>query len=220
MENLKIKVNNEAESKEAQELFFELGAHTKSKNWLDNAKWLFLEKDMEITFSSTITYHSNIEYKEITLPELRDMVVLKRNDVRDATHVDEYGDKWRFINNEWCFMGKGWNNTLNHLIGNYELKPIEKPMKETELPFNTDLEDVSSIEDENNHYFIDVSDVDRIDFYEIARRYKVADPCVQHILKKCLAVGDRGYKDFKTDIKDIYKTARRATIIHGISIDK
>lgn len=67
----------------------------------------------------------------------------------------------------------------------------------------------------HNHYFIDVSDVDEIDFYEIALRYNVTDPCIQHILKKCLAVGNRGHKDFHTDLKDIYDTAARALCIHG-----
>ena len=131
MEDLKIKVNSEAESKEAQELFFELGAHTESKNWLDNAKWLFLEKDMEITFSSTITYHSNIEYKEITLPQLRDMVVLKQNCVDDATHVAGDGSKYLKCVNYFCFWnGMQWRESSIDFNEN-DLKPIEKPMTET-----------------------------------------------------------------------------------------
>ena len=68
---------------------------------------------------------------------------------------------------------------------------------------------------ENNHYFIDVSDVDEVDFYEIAKRYNVTDPAVQHILKKCLAIGNRGHKDLETDLKDILKTAKRALQING-----
>lgn len=68
---------------------------------------------------------------------------------------------------------------------------------------------------ENNHYFIDVSDVDEVDFYEIAKRYNVTDPAIQHILKKCLAIGNRGHKDLETDLKDILKTAKRALQING-----
>lgn len=68
---------------------------------------------------------------------------------------------------------------------------------------------------ENNHYFIDVSDVNEVDFYEIAKRYNVTDPAVQHILKKCLAIGNRGHKDLETDLKDILKTAKRALQING-----
>ena len=63
---------------------------------------------------------------------------------------------------------------------------------------------------EHSHYFIDVSDVDEVDFYEIALRYNVTNPCIQHILKKCLAVGKRGHKDFAKDLQDIADTANRA----------
>lgn len=70
---------------------------------------------------------------------------------------------------------------------------------------------------ENNHYFIDVSDVDEVDFYEIAKRYNVADPAIQHILKKCLAIGNRGHKDLETDLNDILKTAKRALVINGFN---
>lgn len=69
---------------------------------------------------------------------------------------------------------------------------------------------------QHQHYFIDVSDVDEIDFYEIALRYNVTDPCIQHILKKCLAVGQRGQKDFHHDLKDIYDTAKRMLAVHGL----
>lgn len=84
MENLKIKVNSEAESKEAQELFFEL-----DYNW-------FKKGYMEVKTPETIMSFENgalstgirgsINHKEITLPQLRDLVVLKRNDVGDKTH--------------------------------------------------------------------------------------------------------------------------------------
>lgn len=87
------------------------------------------------------------------------------------------------------------------------------PFDETSLP---DLSFEDTIKHpSHNHYFIDVSDVDEVDFYEIALRYNVTDPCIQHILKKCLAVGNRGHKDFHTDLKDIYDTAARALRIHG-----
>lgn len=85
MENLKIRVTTEAESKEAQELFFELG-------YSNNAK--FTKQDF-IRFNGWICAlnDGSCDYcpvsetdKEITHQELRDMVVLKRNSVGDATH--------------------------------------------------------------------------------------------------------------------------------------
>ena len=71
--------------------------------------------------------------KEITLPELRDMVVLKRNDVGDATHEDGFDGKYRQINNVWYWfnIGKWKVSEQNWHYHNKLLKPIEKTeMKE------------------------------------------------------------------------------------------
>ena len=106
---------------------------------------------------------------------------------------------------------------------NDQYAEIEQVRKEYKLKNDTTVDDyIDTLRCEDtvnhpshNHYFIDVSDVDEVDFYEIALRYNVTDPCIQHILKKCLAVGNRGHKDFHTDLKDIYDTAARALRIHG-----
>ena len=103
---------------------------------------------------------------------------------------------------------------------NDQYSEIEKVRQEYKLRNDMTVDDYfdtlrSDESSKHNHYFIDVSDVDEVDFYEIALRYNVTDPCIQHILKKCLAVGNRGHKDFHTDLKDIYDTAARALRIHG-----
>lgn len=155
MGNFKIRVNSEAESREVQELFFQLGGswsgYKKIYDWPE-IKQLYLSENY-ITFSNDINFFVK-DHKELTLPELRDMV------------NDQYA----------------------------EIEQVRQ----------------------HRHYFIDVSDVDEIDFYEIALRYNVTDPCIQHILKKCLAVGQRGQKDFHHDLKDIYDTAKRMLDVHGL----
>ena len=82
MENLKIRVANEAESKEAQELFFELGYYWAYKNL--GKKLLLSKKDIYLFAESDGTlgtgthqdevFLKNWRGKEITLQELRDMV--------------------------------------------------------------------------------------------------------------------------------------------------
>ena len=82
MENLKILVANEAESKEAQELFFELGYYWAYKNL--GKKLLLSKKDVYLFAESDGTlgtgthqdevFFKNWRGKEITLKELRDMV--------------------------------------------------------------------------------------------------------------------------------------------------
>ena len=66
------------------------------------------------------------------------------------------------------------------------------------------------------HYFKDVSDIDEIDVYEVLHRFGVTDPCLQHIVKKALCAGERGHKDFHTDLKNIADTAKRMLEIHGL----
>lgn len=82
MKNLKIRVANEAESKEAQELFFELGYYWAYKNL--GKKLLLSKKDIYLFAESdgtlgTSTHQDEVFFKnwrgkEITLQELRDMV--------------------------------------------------------------------------------------------------------------------------------------------------
>lgn len=94
MSNYKIKVNNEAESREAQELFFELGYQWNgsgkevvswrlgllfTKEFQGKNCLCYFDKDEDVMLDGWVG-------KELTLPELRDLVVLHRNDVNDATH--------------------------------------------------------------------------------------------------------------------------------------
>lgn len=92
MENLKIKVNSEAESKEAQELFFELGYSWFKKGYVEVKTPETIMSFENGALSTGI--RGSINHKEITLPELRDLVVLKRNDPKDATHYRSDGKEY------------------------------------------------------------------------------------------------------------------------------
>ena len=134
MDNLKIRVANENESKEVQELFFELGL-----GWI-GSEFKYKERKVGLIFTANIhnkdiiTFSSDGDFslpnhKEITLPELHDMVVLKRNDVADATHINfrtntpflvQGSKEYFYLNNKWVL-----SDSAN------DLKPIEKKeMKE------------------------------------------------------------------------------------------
>ena len=138
MENLKIKVNSEAESKEAQELFFELGyewhVSGKSVSYLEssvNDEFEYLVAWKPGCFSKYIIQMGcgKEDAKEITLPELRDLVILKRNDVGDATHTDGHYSFYVGKDKNYFFSScdKAWRGTWKNVE---ILKPIEKPMKE------------------------------------------------------------------------------------------
>ena len=122
--------NSEDESKEIQELFFELGY-----TWSGDSKDIF-DFDMPeyiVNWNNgyiTVGDDFDKNRQEITLPELRDLVVLKRNDVGDASHINcngQYmyeassGDWYLYHNNAWKSDGVDIDDMP---------KPIEKPMKE------------------------------------------------------------------------------------------
>lgn len=136
MENLKIKVNSVEESKEAQELLVSIGGVALDANQDRFGLIIFANN---IIYSDWLThekhYDSSYELKEITLPQLRDMVVLKRNDPKDATHsADGESGLAVMLSGVWYgynFNEKKWELWVDD--DEYQLKdlkPIEKEMKE------------------------------------------------------------------------------------------
>ena len=135
MENLKIRVNSEDESKEIQINLEQLGF--KKFIWgifVHNSYFIFANRNYYSR--DNIENFSECDYKEITLPELRDLVVLKRNDVGDATHEDKNDPefKYRLIDNHWYVITEGnpaWRkDSIDLNEAPLFIKPIEKPMKE------------------------------------------------------------------------------------------
>ncbi|HAV2809514.1 hypothetical protein ACPZ57_10945 [Acinetobacter baumannii] len=134
MDNYKIKVNDEAESKEAQELFFELGY-----SWLCCGK--YYNRIGNYTFITAYPDEMLLRMgwggdtdKELTLPQLRDLVVLKRNDVKDATHRDKRDETIYLTSDmviyywqgEWCKSAINKSNDHENYIAN-SLTPIAQP---------------------------------------------------------------------------------------------
>lgn len=133
MNPYKIFVANEEENKEIQDLFFELSCY-----WYDcyadearvfNGSLLPYPRFIQNNEFGRLYYcESHHSGEEINLPKLRDLVVLKRNDVNDATHINtrtntlylKQGDNEYYMNNGAWFLSDCPN----------DLKPIEKTLKE------------------------------------------------------------------------------------------
>lgn len=49
-----------------------------------------------------------------------------------------------------------------------------------------------------------------VDVYDVLYAFTVSDPCLQHLIKKALAAGQRGHKDTRQDLVDIRDSAQRA----------
>jgi len=61
----------------------------------------------------------------------------------------------------------------------------------------------------HGHYFKNVAHLGTIDVYRVIALFDVADPCLQHALKKILVAGGRGSKDEKKDIPAAIDTLNR-----------
>ncbi|MFW6527313.1 hypothetical protein [Acinetobacter baumannii] len=148
MDNYKIKVNDEAESKEAQELFVQLGFRwewTQDKEVLRESTPYLFTLGVNIGYGLSLTKFDECVGKELTLPQLRDLVVLKRNDVKDATHTCENGFKYIFIDYHWYLMTTdGWFQVS---VNPKALKPI--------LTVQAVLNDLDGLREEYKDYHKD-----------------------------------------------------------------
>lgn len=136
MDNYKIKVKDEAESKEAQELFEQLGFKWAGDYPVDGDWYshLYAENSNCCYLSPYVWGGLGDRFKELTLPQLRDLVVLKRVDVKDATHRDKqqnsiYSTSDKVIyywDAEWLNSAINKSNDYENYIAN-SLTPITQP---------------------------------------------------------------------------------------------
>lgn len=65
------------------------------------------------------------------------------------------------------------------------------------------------VESKYPHYIKDVGHLAKVDIYRMLRLYQVADPCLQHAIKKLVCAGNRGYKDQEKDVREAIDTLNR-----------
>lgn len=133
MEILKVKVNSESEREETANLLEQLGG---------DLHQFGINRVGIVIFTNGVIYcdytyqekHYDSKYgcKEITIPQLRDLVILKRNDVSDATHFDSNNYEWYVASDEKHYRMQGDIWVHQPYVNCLDLKPIEKPMTETE----------------------------------------------------------------------------------------
>ena len=127
MENLKVKANNISERNEIQELFIALGYKFVNNIACENGFVVASQSSSGVNFD----YWADV--KEITLQYLRDLVILKRNCVDDATHYRSDGKEYFHAKSTdyfYHFQDDAW--VLSTWM-NYQLLPQLKPIKEKEM---------------------------------------------------------------------------------------
>lgn len=79
---------------------------------------------------------------------------------------------------------------------------------------NKDCEIVKGDCQVRNKYSREIKPGIFVDVYDVLRAFAVTDPSLQHLVKKALAVGQRGHKDAEEDLQDILDSAKRAVEMH------
>ncbi|HDX6112792.1 TPA: hypothetical protein RP447_000818 [Acinetobacter baumannii] len=132
MDNYKIKVKDESSADEARDLFKKLGYHPDNSSYEPYVEWVAVFEDGSGSFYS---HNMNLnECVEITIAQLQDLVVLKRNDVKDATHRDKQQNSIYLTSDmviyywqgEWCKSAINKSNDYENYIAN-SLTPITQP---------------------------------------------------------------------------------------------
>ena len=78
-----------------------------------------------------------------------------------------------------------------------------------------EITEKSKLADQYPHYYKDVSNISHIDVYDVLKLFEVTDPCLQHAIKKLLALGGRGHKDHDKDFKDVIDSLNRYEIMRS-----
>jgi hypothetical protein len=76
--------------------------------------------------------------------------------------------------------------------------------------FQTYMPDPEEEKLAKNKYHREIKPGVWVDVYDVLRAFNVTDPCLQHLTKKSLAGGQRGHKDLREDLQDIFDSAKRA----------
>lgn len=114
MDNYKIKLKDEASADEARDLFKELGYHPDNSSYEPYVGWVAVFEDGSGSFYS---HNMNLnDCVEITIAQLRDLVVLKRNDINDANWETEGGDQIFKNSNDksYIYRSDGWDELQRH----------------------------------------------------------------------------------------------------------
>ena len=199
---------------------------TNYKEWLNTKTYEYKQAACMFGHSEWIAIPEGAEsYNQYTEEEVNNTFFLKK-----------IGDTYYFANEDNQYS---WEWYAGQLTG-HELVLWQRATHPEELPFIDDepkyTDDEVKYMNENGqgrlqslndqyaeieqvrqhkHYFKDVSGLNEIDVYMVLKLFNVTDPCLQHIAKKALCAGQRGYKNFNRDLKDILDTAKRAVEINN-----
>lgn len=151
----------------------------------------------------------------------REGIFIVEND-KYCYHVNQSGVALYIDNDKWCRLTDN-EFDLQCEVGfdnedDFDVAKVLHNFLETEdgKEFMNNLKpEVKPKETKHEHYFKDVSQLDKIDVYAVLHLFEVTDPCIQHAVKKLLCTGKRGHKDFQKDIQDSIDSLVRCQELHN-----
>ncbi|EPG6933197.1 hypothetical protein NLV80_000793 [Acinetobacter baumannii] len=134
MDNYKIKVKDEAVFAEVVALCEQISGKSFPYPNIscDPDLWIFIGPEGAFGWSLDPDHSwSGLDLKELTLPQLRDLVVLKRNDVKDANYIDKKREAWYLASDgtyyAWQYRKLCWDTESDACVKAYDIKPINQP---------------------------------------------------------------------------------------------
>lgn len=117
-----------------------------------------------------------------------------------ATMLTQWGDGNKYFVESKCVGAKVLHTTINIVYR------IGCTVDETGMVIIAQREPVATNDSKYNRPCKGIT----IDVYDVLKAFNVTCPALQHLIKKALAVGQRGHKDASEDLKDILASAKRA----------
>ena len=107
----------------------------------------------------------------------------------------------------WTESAYGWHGTLEGFLADGAIK---RPESIADVVRSIEAARVAEQSERTYpHYFKDVSAVDAIDLYHVARLYDITDPALFHAFKKIACAGKRGTKDRAQDVQEAIDALKR-----------
>ena len=108
---------------------------------------------------------------------------------------------------QWTLSAYGFHGTLEGFLADGAIK---RPESITDVVRSIEAARVAEQSKRTYpHYFKDVSDVDAIDLYHVAKLYEITDPALFRAFKKIACAGKRGAKDQAQDVQEAIDALKR-----------
>ena len=96
----------------------------------------------------------------------------------------------------WVSSNKHGDNYVHNFI-KIDFSPLDNKEDELQKP-------------KHNKYMREIKPGVWVDIYDVLQAWKITNPAQQHLAKKALQGGQRGHKNYETDMRDIIASATRA----------